>query len=145
MSDPSAFGTDDPADPFAEADGVEAELLVIEQGELLLAIEARAVDSVIPWVTPAFLPRSSHLLLGVVQDRGRLVAVRKPEGLVDTAQRIVLCVTGRGLVGIPATHTRSVGVVRLRAAVRYGQAVESDQGELTVIDPELLAEEMTRE
>jgi chemotaxis signal transduction protein len=145
MSDPNALQGDDSDGPAEQAELVSAELLVIEQGARVLAIEAHAVDSVVPWSVPAPLPRTSPLVLGVVQDRGRLVAVRRPEGFVESAQRIVLCVTGRGLVGIPATNTRSVGMVRLRGPVRYGKQVESDQGALTILDPEAVAEEMTRE
>jgi chemotaxis signal transduction protein len=145
MSDPSALERDETDSLSDQGDLVSAELLVIEQGPRVLAIEAHAVDSVVPWSVPAPLPRTSQVVLGVVQDRGRLVAVRRPEGFVESAQRIVLCVTGRGLVGIPATNTRSVGMVRLRGPVRYGEEVESDQGTLTILDPEAVAEEMTRE
>jgi chemotaxis signal transduction protein len=145
MSELSAFERDEGDELEKREDRTDCELLVIEQGELLIGVPARAVDSVVPWSQPAALPRTSRWVLGVVQDRGRLVAVRRAERGSTNAQRIVLCVTQRGLVGIPATSTRSVGTVRIHGTLRYGQPLDTDQGALTVLDPEALAEQMTQE
>jgi chemotaxis signal transduction protein len=143
MDDLSAFEHDASEVVDKREAGVDIELLVVEQGEILLGLAARQVDSVVPWLVPAGLPKASPWVQGIIQDRGRLVAVRKPEKTMGPAQRVVLCTTRKGLVGIPATGTRSVGVVRVRGALRYGQPVDTDTGALTILDLEAVAEEMT--
>jgi chemotaxis signal transduction protein len=138
-----AFPRDDDETVHKRADSSEYELLVIEQGELVLGIPAKVVDSVVPWTSPAALPRTSPWVLGIIQDRGRLVAVRKAEKDMGAPQRIVLCVTSKGLVGIPATNTRSIGSVRVLGVLRHGQPVDTDHGALTILDIDIVASQMT--
>ena len=144
MDELSAFEHDDGEVLETRDDATECELLVIEQGELVLGLLAEHVDSVVPWSSPAALPKASPSVLGIIQDRGRLVAVRRPHKATGRAQRVVLCATSKGLVGIPATGTRSIGTVRVRGAMVFGRPVDTDQGTLTVLDLEALVEEMTQ-
>ena len=143
MDELGAFPRDDEETVHKRSDSTEHELLVIEQGELVLGIPAQLVDSVVPWTSPAALPRTSPWVLGIIQDRGRLVAVRKAEKDMGAPQRIVLCATAKGLVGIPATSTRSIGSVRVLGAPRHGQPVDTDHGALTILDLDAVANQMT--
>jgi chemotaxis signal transduction protein len=144
MEELSAFEHDDGEVLEKRADESECELLVIEQGELVLGLLAEHVDSVVPWSSPAALPKASPWVLGIIQDRGRLVAVRRPQRPIGPAQRVVLCTTSKGLVGIPATGTRSIGTVRVFGAMAFGKPIHTDQGTLTVLDLEVVVEEMTQ-
>ena len=125
--------------------GTSLELLTLEQGELAFAIRAEVVDSVVPWQAPAALPKAARHVHGIIQDRGRLVTVRKPELEGAKARRIVLCKTSRGMIGLPATSTRSVGTVVVKGALKLGTPIDTDRGALTILDSEELAREMTQE
>ncbi len=145
MDELSAFGSADETERRDGPRGDEVGLLIVTQGPLSLGVEASRVESVVPWQAPSALPQTSAWVLGVIQDRGRLVAVRRPERDEKQITRIVLCTTSRGLIGIPATETRSIGVVRLQTTLRYGVPMDSDQGAITLLDPEELARQMTDE
>jgi chemotaxis signal transduction protein len=138
----AAFSRDDEEAVHRRSDSSEHDLLVVEQGELVLGIPAERVDSVVPWTSPAALPRTSPSVLGIIQDRGRLVAVRRAERDMGAPQRIVLCATPRGLVGIPATSTRSIGTVRVLGGYRFGQPVDTDHGAMTILDVDAVAAQM---
>ncbi len=124
-----------------ERAGEEVELLVFQQGEALLGIEARFVDSVIPWRTPATLPLAAPTVLGVVQDRGRVVVVRRAAERSEP-RRIVICIMEEGLIGIPATTTRAVGTVTVRR-LTFAEPVDTSEGVMTLLDPRALAEDMS--
>jgi chemotaxis signal transduction protein len=145
MDELEAFESDSAEAQATDEQGVEVTLVVIAQGALQLGVEAHCVESVVPWQTPAALPQVSPWVLGVIQDRGRLVAVRRPEQDTKQFTRVVLCTTSRGLIGLPATETRSIGNVRLRDALRHGVPLDSSVGTLTVFDAEVLASQMTGE
>lgn len=137
-----AFGA---AEDEAKADGpvqVELDLLVIEQGSVLLGVLASAVDAVIPWQAPEPLPRSSPHVLGVVQDRGRLVAVHRHPDMNQPPRRLAVCATSYGLVGLAVTGTRQVGTVSLVGEARFGTPLNTSVGDLTLIDPEQIARQM---
>ena len=121
---------------------VELDVLVIEQGDLLLGVLASAVDSIVPWQTPAPLPQSAHQVLGVIQDRGRLVAVHRYQGLEGTPRRLVVCTTTYGLIGLAVTGTRHVGTIVLQGELRVGVPLRTSAGDLTLLDPEELARRM---
>jgi chemotaxis signal transduction protein len=120
----------------------ELELLVLTQGSLLLAIAAIAVDSVVAWIEPVAIPEASARVLGIVQDRGRLVAVTRPLDPNAKSHRLIVCGSTLGLVGIPATNTRSIGAVALRGPHVVGQPVSTELGSLTVLDIEAIAQSM---
>ena len=145
MDDLHAFGSEREEAAKQARRGDTVELLVITQGALLLAIEATHVESVVSFQTPAVLPQASPWVSGIIQDRGRLVAVRKTEHECPQVSRIVLCNTSRGLIGIPASETRSIGQVCLSGPVGFFTPIDSDVGALTILDPEELARQMTDE
>jgi hypothetical protein len=119
-------------------------LLVFDYDRIAFAVEAARVESVIPWRDPVPLPRATTEMAGVIQDRGRIVTVlQHPAGVAGAARgelprRILVCPTGRGHVGLPATSTRLVGEVELRGALASGAIVDSSVGALTFVDPEAL-------
>lgn len=127
----------------AISEEVRLDLLVLTQGPLLFGIHAAAVDSVVTWQVPTPLPQSNPHLLGVVQDRGRLVAVRREE-MIDAPRRLVICKTSRGLVGFAATETRSVGTVIAYGRPTEGVPMETSAGAITLIDPEAFARHVTQ-
>lgn len=140
--DLSAFHDESEEDTVAADDHGSLELLVLAQGSLLLGVPATSVDSVVPWSEPTPIPESSARVLGVVQDRGRLVAVTRPLDPNAKMQRLVVCGSSLGLVGIPASSTRSVGSIVLRSEHSAGRPVMTDQGSITMLDVEALANDM---
>ncbi len=91
------------------------------------------------------IPESPSNALGVVQDRGRLVVVTKP--LVSDAKtlRLVVCISSAGFVGIPATTTRSVGSITLLSEYVLGEPVMTNDGTITILDIEKIAQSMLGE
>jgi chemotaxis signal transduction protein len=141
--DLSAFVSEDTKDgPSPEHQGQAVELLVFLQGDTLLGIEARYVDSVIPFRAPALLPLAAPTVAGVVQDRGRVVVVRTAQERGPEPKRIIVCTTERGLIGIPASATRAVGEVIAYPAVAFGEPIDTDEGVMTLLDPKALADDM---
>ena len=127
------------ANTSAETKSFERTLLVFRLGPHLVGVRADAVDSVIGWKDPAPLPGGSNRFMGVVQDRGRVVAVTKDalETRLELAdcRRLVVCRSGRGLVAFPATDTDSVEEVSFPVEPLPGRAEESSRGPITIIDP----------
>ena len=114
-------------------------LLVFQLGSEQYAVSAATVDAVIPWRDPIPLPRTSDYLAGVVQDRGRIVAILhdplgRPKRDDSPRARIVICSSPWGFVGLPATATRVVGDVVVAAEPRSGRRIDSAEGPLTYID-----------
>jgi chemotaxis signal transduction protein len=121
------------------------DVLILEQGAMVLAVLAIGVDSVIPWQTPEPLPLSADEVLGVVQDRGRLVIVQRYRAVAERPSRLVVCRTKGGLVGLAATATRMVGAITIQGALQIDAPVHTSAGPLTIIDPERIAERMTKQ
>ncbi len=121
----------------------ELDILVIVQGRILIGVQASSVDSVVQWQRPEPLPQSSPHVMGVIQDRGRLVAVHRHAEMSEPPQRLIVCTTAKGLVGVPATETRHVGGVTFDGVVQHGVPVRTSAGDLTLIDVEELARQMT--
>jgi chemotaxis signal transduction protein len=145
------FGmTLDESTPFEEsteqasqeaAGKIVRDLLVFEFAGAMYAVDAVHVDDVIPWRTPIPLPRSERHILGVVQDRGRIVVVLASptasgeEGTGGTATRILVCSTRRGCVGLPASATRAVGPVEMTQVPSPRAVLDTSAGVLTYLDP----------
>ncbi|UJR82632.1 chemotaxis protein CheW [Sandaracinus amylolyticus] len=115
-------------------------LLLFEHGGALLGVPAESVDAVIAWQAPARLPCATAGIAGVVQDRGRIVAVlESPLGESEretrAVRRLIVCGTTRGFVGIPAETTRGVSTVELARDATPGELVDSSEGPLTIVDP----------
>jgi len=137
MSDLDAF--DDGKQEFEGYQRAETivDLVVFSLGDRRFAIRAREVDSIIPWVEPSPLPRSAERVLGVVQDRGRLVVVFAQEPKDVHPSRLIVCTSSRGLVGLGATETHAVGPVRIHAAsIEDDRPVDSEAGVLTLVRPD---------
>lgn len=121
---------------------VELDVLVIEQGPVVLALLSSAVDSVIPWQTPEPLPLCAQDVLGVVQDRGRLVIVQRFAGAAERPSRLIVCTTTGGLIGVAATATRLVGTIEIYGELQVDVPLQTSSGPLTIIDPERIARRM---
>jgi chemotaxis signal transduction protein len=123
---------------------VSRTLLLFEFDGSILGVQADRVDAVIPWRDPAPLPSASASVAGVVQDRGRIVAVlRTPLAATSTdkkasSRRILVCATQRGFLGLPADSTRGVLSVDLASEPAPGELVDSSQGPLAYVDPNAL-------
>ncbi len=119
------------------------DMLVFELEGDRWAIEARRVDSVVAWRPPAPIPEAGTQLAGVVQDAGRIIAVlnnplgRPPRDRAHSPNRIVVCNTERGLIGLPATST--FGIEALEARGGAGSTLESPQGPAIILDPNDIA------
>lgn len=122
----------------------ERDLLVFAYAGDLYAVNAAQVEAVVPWETPAPLPRSAPELAGVAQDRGRIVTVvndprGRPGPLTSKPNRLIVCTTQHGHVGLPAERTLTVGRVATGEQDMDGGLVDSSQGPLFLIDVHALA------
>ena len=121
---------------------VICDLLVFEYGECVFAVPAQCVDGVVPWKSPAVVPGIDERVSGVIQDRGRIVVVMAhPSGQIAqsgqvTANRIIICSTSSGYVGLPATTTTSVGPVELSSKPIPSSVYDSQSGPFTYLDPD---------
>jgi hypothetical protein len=117
------------------------ELLIFECGSSRLAVSALLVDSVVAWKRPVTVPGSDSRVRGVIQDRGRVVVIMAhadggaTEAVAGEYKRIVICVTPRGLVGLPASGTSSVGSVELSGEPTPGTVYDSPKGPFLYVDP----------
>ena len=137
-------GSEDDADESGVG-GFSQSLLLFEYSDQLLGVSAEVVDAVIAWRQPARMPGSPPSLAGVVQDRGRIVAVlRSPlgDGASVDCQRILVVSTAYGYIGLPAQETREVRTVELADEPVSGGLIDSSEGPLTYLDPEAIAAEL---
>lgn len=121
----------------ARATAEQRELLVFELNGVGFAVTARRVDAVVAFKPPSPVPDGSPALAGVMQDAGRIIAVlhhplgeQKQPG--ETPSRIIVCLTERGLIGLPATHTHGIVPV----AISGSETVETPYGAAVLVDPE---------
>jgi chemotaxis signal transduction protein len=121
---------------------VTCDLLVFEHGNDLFAVPASCVDSIVTWKAPAPLPGADPRVLGVIQDRGRIVMlVAHPSGKHAEElppvepKRVIICTTPRGYVGMPATTTRAVGCIELSCTPTHSSVCDSELGPLIYLDP----------
>lgn len=147
---------DDPLERFRQRDLAHAaearptheqDLLLFEHAGVSYAVPAGAVDVVVAWNDPAPLPASVAGFAGVLQDRGRVVAIltsplARPRRAEAVDRRIVICATRRGFIGLPCERTSEVGPVQLAAPPIPGEVVDSSRGPLVFVDPERLVEEL---
>lgn len=123
------------------------DLLVFEYAGDLYAVSASQVDAVVPWKDPAPVPGADPNVLGVIQDRGRIVVVMAhPTGRVvgdlrtgsaakAEPKRVVICTTPRGHVGLPAFATNAVGPLELASEPIALTIQDSRHGPITYLDP----------
>jgi chemotaxis signal transduction protein len=125
----------------ASTTGVQRDLLVFEFGRDRFAVEARRVESVVPWRMPSRIPGTDSRVHGVIQDRGRIVVVMAhPAGITPgpsppEGKRIVVCNTARGHIGLPATSARAVGGFSLSVEPTPLSVHDSPLGAFTFLDP----------
>lgn len=121
--------------------GVPRDLLVFEFGRDRFAVEARRVESVVPWRAPSRIPGTDSRVHGVIQDRGRIVVVMAhPAGVTPgpnppDGKLIVVCSGARGHVGLPATSARAVGNFSLASEPSQLSVHDSTFGAFTYVDP----------
>ena len=120
---------------------IACDLLLFDYAGDLYAIPASSVDSVVAWKAPAPVPGTDARVRGVVQDRGRIVIVMghptgeaRPTG-TDPPNRIVICNTPRGHVGVPATSTTAVESISLSCEPTPGTVYDSARGPFLYLQP----------
>lgn len=120
---------------------VLCEVLMFDYEGDLYAVPATCVDSVVAWKAPAPVPGTDARIRGVVQDRGRVVIVMThPTGEVrpipvNQPNRIVICDTPRGHLGVPATATTAVEPVSLPGEPTSGSVYDSSRGPFRYLEP----------
>lgn len=121
--------------------GIPKDLLVFEYGRDRFAVEARRVESVVPWKSPSRIPGTDSRVHGVIQDRGRIVVVMAhPAGVTPgpnspEGKLIVVCSSSRGHIGLPATSARAVGNFSLASEPSQLSVHDSTFGAFTYVDP----------
>jgi chemotaxis signal transduction protein len=135
-----------PAAAQAESTAVVRELLLFEHGGERYALSASAVDAVVPWREPTSVPGAEQRVLGVIQDRGRVVVLMAhPSGRATShveGRRIIICNTERGYVGVPATTTNTVTSVELRSEPVALSVHDSRFGPFTFLEAERWVHEL---
>jgi chemotaxis signal transduction protein len=129
--------------PRASTAKVERAVLVFEYDAHMFAVDAKAIDAVVAWRDPTPVPQGDEWLLGVLQERGRIVAVlRHPLGRAETSAqaplRVIVCATKRGLLGLPTTATKAVDSIAFDEEPVHAMAVDSSAGVVTYVDVALL-------
>jgi chemotaxis signal transduction protein len=122
---------------------VTIDVLMFELAGEAYAVPAAAVEGVVPWRNPAPVPGASSHVRGVIQDRGRIVAVlRHPTGrdveARDEPRRMILCSTPEGLVGLPASVTRAVTQAEYSGEPKLHAVYASKEGAYTFVAPHRL-------
>lgn len=142
------FLSDDSAALGAEhTSSIVRDLLLFEYEGERYGLLAATVDAVVPWRRPAALPGAEMRVLGVIQDRGRIVVliahpVGRPTDGRGEGKRIIICNTGRGYVGVPASVTNTVAGVELQSEPTPLSIHDSPYGPFTFLEAERWAEEL---
>lgn len=112
------------------------DLLIFELGSVTFALKAQQVEEVIAWRDPLPLPRADPRVMGIIQDRGRIVVILSdPTGGSPAApSRIVVCRTHRGYLGLPAGKTRCVAAVKIYGELVPKAVVDTSEGVVTFLD-----------
>jgi chemotaxis signal transduction protein len=130
--------------PESADDGrVVIDVLMFELAGEAYAVPAATVEGVVPWRNPAPVPGASSHVRGVIQDRGRIVAVlRHPTGRdvepKEEPRRMILCMTPEGLVGLPASVTRAVTQADYPGEPKLHAVYASKDGAYTFVAPHRL-------
>jgi chemotaxis signal transduction protein len=137
------FGAAIEDDAHASPD-LEAMFLVFVARDGLFAVRAERVESVVPWRDPVTLPGSKGLVRGVIQDRGRVIAVlRHPDGTEPSgsgdASRVLICPTPLGFLGLPATRTFAVAAITTARGLEPLAVLDTEHGPATYLEPDELA------
>ncbi|WP_437624276.1 chemotaxis protein CheW [Sorangium sp. So ce1151] len=112
------------------------DLLLFELGAVTFALRALQVEEVIGWRTPSPLPRADARVMGILQDRGRIIVIVSAPlaGPAAAPLRIVVCRTPRGYLGLPAGKTRCVAAVKVFGELLPKAVVDTSEGVVTFLD-----------
>ncbi|WP_441288857.1 chemotaxis protein CheW [Sorangium sp. KYC3313] len=112
------------------------DLLLFDMGSVTFALRAQQVEEVIAWRAPLPLPRADPRVMGILQDRGRIIVIASPV-LAEpeaTPLRIVVCRAARGYLGLPAGKTRCVAAVEVFGEPAPNALVDTSEGAVTFLD-----------
>lgn len=112
------------------------DFLLFDTGAMTFALRAQQVEEVIAWRAPLPLPRTDPRVLGILQDRGRIIVIVSA-ALVEPAAtplRIVVCRAARGYLGLPAGKTRCVAAVKVFGEPAPNAVVDTSEGAVTFLD-----------
>ena len=125
-----------PLEAGARAERATADWLLFDVGDATFALEAQQVEEVIAWRSPLPLPRADARVMGIIQDRGRIVVVlAPPRGREkETPHRMIICRTHRGYLGLPAGKTRCVASVKLYSELLPNTVMDTSEGVVTFLD-----------
>lgn len=112
------------------------DLLLFELGAVTFALRAQQVAEVIAWRAPLPLPRADPRVMGILQDRGRIIVILSAPLAEPAAAplRIVVCRTQRGYLGLPAGKTRCVAAVKVFGELVPKAVVDTSEGVVSFLD-----------
>ncbi|WP_437992479.1 chemotaxis protein CheW [Sorangium sp. So ce145] len=112
------------------------DFLLFDMGAVTFALRARQVEEVIAWRAPLPLPRTDPRVMGILQDRGRIIVIVSPvlAEPAATPLRIVVCRAARGYLGLPAGKTRCVAAVEVFGEPVPNAVVDTSEGAVTFLD-----------
>ena len=112
------------------------DFLLFDLGAATFALRAQQVEEVIAWRDPLPLPRTDPRVMGILQDRGRIIVIVSAAlaGPAAAPQRIVVCRAARGYVGLPAAKTRCVAAVEVFGEPVPNAVVDTSEGVVTFLD-----------
>ncbi|XXX78425.1 chemotaxis protein CheW [Sorangium sp. So ce134] len=133
------LGLRDDAPDKGPREQAAVDLLLFDLGAVTFALRAQQVEEVIAWRTPLPLPRADPRVMGILQDRGRIIVIvsAPPTPLAEPAAaplRIVVCRTQRGYLGLPAGKTRCVAAVKVLGELVPKAVVDTGEGVVTFLD-----------
>ncbi|WP_437532112.1 chemotaxis protein CheW [Sorangium sp. So ce726] len=112
------------------------DFLLFELGAVTFALRAQQVEEVIAWRAPMPLPRTDPRVMGILQDRGRIIVIVSPvlAEPAATPLRIVVCRAARGYLGLPAGKTRCVAAIKVFGEPAPNAVVDTSEGAVTFLD-----------
>jgi hypothetical protein len=117
------------------------DLLLFEYGGATFALAAQQVEEVIAWRPPLPLPRTDARVMGILQDRGRIIAIleNRISSVSETPLRVIICRTPRGYLGLPAGRTRCADSIKVYGDLAPNAVIDTSEGLFTFLDPVQLA------
>ncbi|WP_437590959.1 chemotaxis protein CheW [Sorangium sp. So ce1000] len=111
------------------------DFLLFDMGAVTFALRAQQVEEVIAWRAPLPLPRADPRVMGILQDRGRIIVIVSAAlAPAATPLRIVVCRAARGYLGLPAAKTRCVAAVHVFGEPAPNAVVDTSEGAVTFLD-----------
>jgi hypothetical protein len=128
---------------------LDAMMLVFEFEGVAYAVDATAVAEVMAWQRPLGLSTLRPSVFGLVEHRGRMRVVCRPDGNpvsgpIPEHARIVVFGPKWGDIAVPAEKTHVAGSIQLSTLPIHGRELDTSIGPVRFIDPRSLAEQVTR-